>query len=157
MTLQRLGLSLALLDLPSERDRAPRADEVEMTKTAMVVMEQGSDWPGRIGDATNVVAFSPGSEDPLPRTRERLLALHRSNQSVNVAAIAYNAAAGVTVGRAQLARVLLDAVSNETSGRLILSAPERACPELRDELLSLAGALTAELRGSSASVSLRFV
>jgi hypothetical protein len=129
-----------------------------MTTTAMVVMEPGSDWPGQIGDSMNVVAFGSGGEDLLRRTQEKLDALLRSKQGVRVAVLACSAVVDGFAGgpRAKLARMLLSAVSHATCGRLILIASGQAARPLRQELFALAGALTTELRGTSATVSLRF-
>jgi hypothetical protein len=128
-----------------------------MTTTAMVV-EPGSDWPGQIGDSTSVVAFSGGAEDLVRRTKERLGALGHNKQSVRVAVLACNSSAGaplLAAGRS-FAWMLLGAVSGSTCGRLILSASRGSSPEARQELLALAGALTEQLRESSATVSLWF-
>jgi hypothetical protein len=129
----------------------------EMTTTAMIVMEPGSDWPGQIGDVTNLVAFSQGCDDVLRRTQEKLAWLQRSKQVVRVAVLACNTATGDAAAghRAQLARMLLGAVSCATRGRLILSASGSTSPGLRQELLALAATLAKELRGSTATVSLR--
>ena len=129
-----------------------------MTTAAMVVMEPGSDWPGQIGDSTSVVAFSRKGEDLVRRTKERLGALARSKQNVRVAVLACNSSAGgAALGRrAELARMLLGAVSGSTCGRLIVSASGGASPETRQELLALAGALTEQFQESSATISLWF-
>ena len=129
-----------------------------MTTTAMIVMERGGDWPGQIGDATNVVAFGQGCDDLLQSTREKLGTLHRGHQSVRVAVLACGSAEGAVAAgrRAQLARLLLAAVASTTCGRLILSASGCASPQLREEMFSLAGTLTEELGGTTATVSLRF-
>jgi hypothetical protein len=129
-----------------------------VTTTAMIVMEPGSEWPGPIGDATNLVAFGHGCDDLLRRTQDKLGVLQRSKQVVRVAVLACNAATGhaAAIGRARLARALLGAVASTTSGRLVLSASGRTSQQLLQELLALAGALAEELRGTSATVSLRF-
>jgi hypothetical protein len=130
-----------------------------MTKVSLVVMESGSAWPGHIGDSSNVVAFSQNGEKLLRRTQEKLDALRRGQQDVRVAVLACN---GQTDGeadgcRAQVARTLLAAVRGTTFGRLVLSASSSASLRLRHELVSLAGALSEELEGTTATVSLRFV
>jgi glutamate racemase len=129
-----------------------------MTTTAMIVMEPGSEWPGQIGDTTNLVAFGHGCDDLLRRTVDRLGVLRRSKQVVRVAVLACNAATGnaAAVGRAQLARALLGAVASTNSGRLVLSASGRTSQQLLQELFALAETLADELRGTSATVSLRF-
>jgi hypothetical protein len=131
---------------------------MDMTTTAMIVMEPGGDWPGQIGDSTNLVAFSQGGEDLLRKTQEKVDALRRGKQAVRVAVLACNPAAGgaTALRRAQLARMLLGLVTSTTCGRLVLSASGRASRQLREELLRLAGELTEELRGATATISLRF-
>src|SRR5580658_3789323 len=103
-----------------------------MTTTAMIVMEPGSDWPGQVGDETNLVAFGQGCDDLLRRTQDKLGVLQRSRQVIRVAVLACNAATGgaAALGRAQLARALLGAVSSTNSGRLVLSASGRTSQPL---------------------------
>ena len=129
-----------------------------METTAIVVMEPGSDWPGQIGYSMNVVASCDGGEDMFRRTQEKLGALHGSKTGVRVAVLACNSATdgAALVRRAQVARALLGAVTFSTCGRLILGASERASHQLRQELLALAEALNDEVRGTTATVSLRF-
>ena len=129
-----------------------------MTPTTMIVMEPGSDWPGQIGDCANLVAFTHGGDDLLRRTQEKLCVLDRSNQAVRVAVLACNASTGDAPAgqRAQLARMLLGAVVGTTCGRLILSAGGRAPRPLVRELLALAEVLAHDVRGTTATVSLRF-
>lgn len=124
--------------------------------TGMIVMERGSDWPGHIGDVTNLVAFGHGSEDLLRKTREKLGVLQRSKQAVRVAILACNDATDdvATDRRAELARMLLVVIASVTCGRLVLCARGRAPGRLG--LLGLAEGLTEELRGTTATVSLRF-
>lgn len=90
-----------------------------MTTLALVVMEPGAAWPGQIGDSTDLVAFSP-CEDLLHRTERKLSALHRDKQNVRVAVLACNSTGGPTTQRrAQLARLLLGAVTSTACGRMI--------------------------------------
>jgi hypothetical protein len=132
--------------------------EADMTTTAMIVMEPGSAWPGQVGNCANLVAFSQGCDDLLRGTQERLVALSRNKQAVRVAVLACNAATGGAAGnRAQLARTLLGAVARTTCGRLVLSTGGPTSRELLQELLALAESLAEELRGTTATVSLRFV
>ena len=128
-----------------------------MATLALVVMEPGAAWPGQIGDSTDLVAFSP-CEDLLQRTERKLSALHRDKQNVRVAVLACNSTGGATTQRrAQLARLLLGAVTSTACGRLILSASGRASPQLRRDLLALAGQLTDGLRGTTATISVQFI
>jgi hypothetical protein len=129
-----------------------------MSTVSLVVMEPGSEWPGHVGQCSNLVAFSQKGEKLLQRTREELAALHRDQQRVRVAVLACN---GETDGeadgyRAQVALTLLGAVTSTTLGRLVLSASGSASLRMRHELLGLAGTLSERLRGTTATVLLRF-
>ena len=129
-----------------------------MTTVSLIVMEPGSDWPGHVGDCPNLVAFSQDGEKLLQRTQEKLDTLRRSRQDVRVAVLACN---GETDGdaaryRTEVARTLLTAVTGATLGRLVLSASGRASLRLRHELFSLTGILSEQLRGTTATVSLKF-
>ena len=130
-----------------------------MAMVSLVVMESGSDWPGHVGDSADLVAFSQSGEKLLQRTEEKLNALRRSHQDVRVAVLACN---GDTDGeahacRARVARALLTAVSATTFGRLVLTASRCASLPLREELFSLTGALSEQLRVTTATVFLRFI
>jgi hypothetical protein len=105
-----------------------------------------------------VVIPGDGREDLLQRTQDKLQALRRGKHSVRVAVLACNAAVGAAaaVGRAKLAKLLLETVMTTLRGRLILTASARATLPLREELLRLAGALTEGLRGRRATVSVQF-
>ena len=130
-----------------------------MATVSLVVMEPGSEWPGHVGDYANLVAFSHSGEKLLLRTQEKLDALQRGEQDIRVAVLACNGetADGEADGyRTQVARTLLSAVSSKTLGRLVLSASGRASVRLREELLALTGTLSAQLQGTTATVSLRF-
>jgi len=104
-----------------------------MTTTAIIVMEPGGEWPGRIDRCTNVVALCESTDDLLRRTREKLEVLHRARQALRVAVLVCNAAAtgADVVRRAQLAHVLLGAAKSRPCGRLILSTTAGASRQLR--------------------------
>ena len=129
-----------------------------MTTVSMVVMEPGSEWPGQIGDSTNLVAFCQGGEELVRRTQARLGALLAAKQIVRVAVLACNGTTdGATAGRrTRLAQMLLGVMVRTTRGRLVFSASGDASHRLREELLALADTLTAELRGTTTTISLRF-
>ena len=129
-----------------------------MTAVSLVVMEPGSEWPGHVGDYENLVAFSQNGEKLLQRTHQKLDALRRSQQDVRVAVLACNGDTDDEAGgyRAQVARTLLAAVTGKALGRLVLSASGHASLRLREELLALTSALSEQLRGTTATVSLRF-
>jgi hypothetical protein len=135
---------------------APAA--IAATTVSLVVMEPGSEWPRHIGHRSNLVAFSQRGEKLLQRTREELHTLRRGQQNVRVAVLACNGETGGEAGgyRAQIARTLLAAVTGTTFGRLVLSASDGVSLGVRQELLALAGALSEQLRGTTATVSLRF-
>ncbi len=127
-----------------------------MATTSMIVMEPGSDWP-EIEDSTTLVALSPPQSELLRRTQDKLRALERVRQNVELAVLACNAATGGQAEeRSALARALLAAVSRSPHGRLILAAGGHASFELRSELVGLAGRLTQEARDTTAIVSLWF-
>jgi hypothetical protein len=102
------------------RARERTVSKAEMTTTAFVVIEPGGDWPGQVGESMDVVAFPNGADDLLPRTREKLGAIHRSEQGVRVAVLACNSTAGgaTALRRVQLARLLFGAVTSATRGRV---------------------------------------
>jgi hypothetical protein len=129
-----------------------------MGKAALIVVEQGSEWPGHVGDCDNVVAVGYDEEGLLQKTRQGLDSLRRRGHYLRVAVLACNDATDLVsvAHRAEVAHELLTAVSAAGFGRLLLSARDRASMQLRSELLSLSGALRQRLQGSSATVSVRF-
>jgi hypothetical protein len=149
-------ISSARLSYCSARTHLIRG--VEMDKVALIVVEQGSEWPGNVGDCENVVAVGYDKEGPLQRTRQGLDSLRRRGHYLRVAVLACNEATDLASAacRAEVAHELLTAVSAVGFGRLLLSATKHASMQLRSELRSLAGALRQRLRGSSATVSVRF-
>jgi hypothetical protein len=135
-----------------------RGAEAIMTCVALVVMEPGSDWPGHVGDSETLVALR-SEQDMVGSTREKLDALRRGRQDISVAVLACNGATDrvTTDRRAKVAGELLASVSRAWRGRLVLTASAgRASGPLRQHLLSLAGTLSDNLRGTSATVTLKF-
>jgi hypothetical protein len=125
---------------------------------ALIVMEPGSEWPGHVGDAEDVVAFAHGGEGLLATIEHRLDSIRQRGQHVRVAILACNEAADsvATLQRSAVATVLLRAVTSAGLGRLLLSAGANASVPLRREMLSLVGALSQKIEGTTASVSVRF-
>src|ERR1700733_14563927 len=125
-----------------------------MSMVSLVVMEPGSEWPGHVGQNSNLVAFSQKGAKLLQRTREELDALRRDQHNVRVAVLACNGEIdGEANGyRVQVAHTLLGAVTGTTFGRLVLSAGGGASLLVRQELLALAGTLSEQLRGTTATV-----
>jgi hypothetical protein len=104
------------------------------------------------------VALKPG-QDTVRCTRERLAAFDRQHEQVQVAVLACNDATDSETAdrRIALGRELLASITRAWHGRLVLTASAgRASSRLRQHLLSLAETLTDELRGTSATVTLRF-
>jgi hypothetical protein len=132
--------------------------ECDVTTVSLVVMEPGSEWPRSVGHHSNLVAFSQKGERLLQRTQEELAALRRGQQNVRVAVLACNGETGGEAEgyRAQIAHTLLAAVTGTTFGRLVLTASGGASLRVRQELLALAGMLSEQLRGTTATVSVRF-
>jgi hypothetical protein len=129
-----------------------------MAGFALVVMEPGSDWPGQVGESETLVALR-SEHDMVGSTREKLAALRRGRQDVSVAVLACNAATDDVTAqrRATVAGELLASVSRTWRGRLVLTASAgRASGPLRRHLLSLTGTLSNSLRGTSATVTLKF-
>jgi hypothetical protein len=128
-----------------------------MTMVSLIVMEPGSDWPGRIGDSENVIELGDSDDAMLQRVRWRLASLRLRGARLRVAVIACNGAtdAASVAGRERLARELLAAVADSSYGRVMLSASELASTQLRLELLSLAEALSYAGRGR-ATVLVKF-
>jgi len=129
-----------------------------MACVSLVVMEPGSEWPGHVGESETLVALR-SEHDMLRSTRERLAALQRAHEDVRVAVLACNGATDEATleRRAILAQELLVCVSRAWRGRLVLTASAGGASQLfRQHLLSLAGTLSDALRGTSATVTLKF-
>src|SRR5271155_83494 len=111
-----------------------------MAIVSLIVMEPGSVWPGHVGGSENVVAVGEHEEGLLQRIRQRLDLLRQRGERIRVAVLACNEATdeASAARRAELAQELLTAVATTGSGRLVLSAAERASMQLRRELLLLA-------------------
>ena len=122
-----------------------------MAVVSLIVMEPGSEWPGHVGVSENVVAIGHHDERLLERTRQRLDSLRQRGDHVRVAVLACNEATddASVASRKEVAQELASAVAATRFGRLVLSAAERASVQLRHGLISLAGALSNELRGTS--------
>jgi hypothetical protein len=129
-----------------------------MTMVSLVVMEPGSQWPDHVRDSEDVVAFG-SDQDGLPRrTRQALDSIERRGHQVRIAVFACNGAAdrASVAARAEVIDDLLTAVSRVAFGRLVLTSAGGASMHLRRELLSLVGASTQKLRGTTTTVSVRF-
>jgi hypothetical protein len=124
----------------------------------LIVMEPGSAWPGHVRDTEDVVALAHGGEGLLARVEQRLDSLRRGGQQVRVAVLACNGAMDsvATQQRSEVANELLGAVTSAGVGRLVLSTRDSVSMPLRRELLSLVGALSQKIQGTTTTVSVRF-
>lgn len=129
-----------------------------MEKVSLIVVEQGSEWPGHVEDCENVLVVGCDEEGLLQRTRQGLDSLRRRGHYLRVAVLACNEATDTASAahRAEVANELLTALSAVGFGRHLLTARDRASMQLRRELLSLSDALHKRLKGSSATVSVKF-
>jgi len=129
-----------------------------MATVSVIVTESGSQWPGPVEDSENVVIVGYDTDDVIQRTRHRVDALQRQGRCVRVAVLACSEATdfAAVARRAVVAHELLKAVRVVHSGHLVLACSDDVSMDLRCELVSLAGALSDSLRGTSATVSVRF-
>jgi len=111
-----------------------------------------------VGSSEELVAFAHDDAELLSRTRDRIAGLRATGRSISLAVLACSAESGQAVRgrRTEVARLLLSALKDGGFGRLVLSARDSASQSLREELLSLAGDLTAVVQGSQLTISLRF-
>jgi hypothetical protein len=133
-----------------------RRKELDMGFVSFIVMEPGSQWPGHVGSAENLVVVGVREDnEELPLVvRAKLDTVRRRGESVRVGVLACNGATDETSKsrRVRVARELLAAVACAGFGRLVLTTGSRASSALRHDLLELCE----QLRGSSAIVSVRF-
>ena len=124
----------------------------------LIVMEPGSEWPGHVRDVEDVVALADGGEGLLAPIEHRLDALRRRGEHVRVALLACNGAVDpmAVQRRSEVAAELLAAVTSVVRGHLVLSVGDNVSMAVRRELLSLAGALSQKIEGTTATVSIKF-
>ena len=129
-----------------------------MGTVSVIVTESGSQWPGPVEDSENIVIVGYDDDGVIQRTRHKVDALQRQGRCVRVAVLACNEATDFAsvARRAVVAHELLAAVRVVTSGHLVLACADDVSMQLRCELVPLAGALSDSLRGTSATVSVRF-
>jgi hypothetical protein len=129
-----------------------------MANVSLIVMEQGSAWPGRVAESENVVTVHDDKEVLLQRTLQKVESLRRRGQHLRVAVLACNTDAdhASVARRAVVANALLRAVAAVGFGRLFLSTAGGASVRLRREILALADALSQTFAGTAATVTVRF-
>jgi hypothetical protein len=126
-----------------------------MGPVSLVVMERGSRWPWRSLQSPNVVAVA--DEALAQSSLSPLASIERRCGRVKTAILACNDTVGHAsrARRAKLGAALLRAVGG-VDGRVVLHAGEAGSPQLQTDLLALADALTARLRGTSTTIHVHF-
>jgi hypothetical protein len=122
---------------------------------SLLVMEQGSRWPSRSLQSPNVVAVA--DEALAESSLGPLASIERRCGRVRTAILACNASVGTAsrARRAKLGAALLGAVG-AVGGRVVLHAGEAGSRQLQTDLLALADALSARLRGTSTTIHVHF-
>jgi hypothetical protein len=113
---------------------------------AMVVMGLGEDAWAKMDVSRHPKQFGHAAAALLGDTRGKLDAIARREPGVRVAVLVSTGVRGGTIGPAR----------SSSRSRLMLLVDGQASMDLRQRLLELAGALSDELRGSGATVCLRF-
>jgi hypothetical protein len=128
-----------------------------MENVGLIVMEEGSEWPGQVGGSANVLVFVQNDGLFLERMQQRLEALESQGQRVRVAVLACNGAMDrdACERRRFVGRALLAVVARAGFGRLVLTAHGGSSPHFPEELLSLTDTLRAGVNGARVMVSLR--
>ncbi|MBK7584236.1 MAG: hypothetical protein IPI67_29045 [Myxococcales bacterium] len=136
------------------------------TKTAMVVMEAGARWPsysselaGRASSA--VVESQPASESSeefATRVVGRLARLAERQVTLPVAILATSQRIDSEArdARYQIARSILNQMTAQGLGELVIMGDEHFGDDVRHELMAFVGALCDGLAGSPVTVRVRF-
>jgi hypothetical protein len=129
-----------------------------MASVSLVVMERGSDWPALLESSWEVVAIPCDDDGVRLGTRHGLASVHSRGDHIETAFLACSTAtdrASIS-RRKELGADLLSAVAGARLGRIVLHAGSDSSQGLQQELLSLAQVLSQALRGTSATVCVRF-
>lgn len=145
--------------------------EVEPTmQTAgvlLIAVERGAalpTWVGRCPDrVSDVFVLVSNSDEPAEalqkRLEQRLHLLSESDYQRGLAVLVVGngfASTAAELSRRNIADRLLSYLAEIGQGMLLLLADENASLDTRSQLLSMAGALAQEVRGTRISISLRF-
>jgi hypothetical protein len=133
----------------------------------LVAVERGAalpTWVGRCQDkVSDVCVLVSNSYEPtealLKRVDQRLHLLSESNYQRGLAVLVVDnvcATADAEESRKRIADRLLSYLAEVSQGMLLLLAEESASLESRTQLLSLAGSLAQDVRGTRISISVRF-
>jgi len=129
--------------------------------TALVVMERGSHWPARCHRGLELVAIQQDEDECedalLRRTCERIQGIEARGGTILRAVLSCNddMVSRTLDGRILIARALFASVLRGKRGRLHLVAQKSAA--LRFAVLAIAETLAAEIVGTPARISARFV
>lgn len=147
----------------------PRELELNMQTAGvlLVIVEGGANlpsWIGRCQDKVSDVFVLAGSSDEradalLHRVEQRLTLLLNSDAKRGLAVLVTEAGpvtTAVELARLRIAQALLGYLKAHNEGVLLLLTQEDAPLETRVQLLSMAGNLAQQLRGSNISVNVRF-
>ncbi len=158
--------------LPSKAAFAVRVliDGEAERNTTLVVMEAGAVWPAWVKDVqrrapNSMVEVQPGSESSdtfAGRVLGRLATLKKRGVVLRGALYAASSPASAPVLRArrEICEALLEALSDDACGELVLSGAGWSSWGVdalsREELMGLAGHLSCRLEGRPVTVSVRF-
>ncbi|HEY2410499.1 MAG TPA: hypothetical protein VGI10_31055 [Polyangiaceae bacterium] len=139
-------------------------DQNDEALISVVVLEAGSAWPRWLGEyqrrAPNSVVVAQSAEETCEEFAvrvDRRMAEMRG-ETIHVGLLISNGSTeDDTVGaRKNIASSMLKTMVARDQGELVLAADVRASDEIRHRLLSLAGVLCDEVRGTEVAVRVRF-
>ncbi len=140
--------------------------EQNEARAALVVMEAGARWPSYSRDfqtrvSSAVVESQPPSEsldEFSGRVIERLRRLRERGFNIPVAVFSTSARvdAEASAARERVARAIVEALSQQGNGELLIVTDEALELEARHELVVFAGALCNEFRSAEVNVRVRF-
>jgi hypothetical protein len=121
--------------------------------SSILVMERGSRWFTEVSGPCIALQAEPHETygDLVRRTYDCIRTIEREDRAVGLAVLSCGGDAGeeIVEHRARLARALLSVVLRADAGRLVLYGSRR----MEQELFGLADALSADLPGMTASLS----
>jgi len=133
---------------------------------SIVVLEAGAAWPRWLGEyqrrAPNSVVVAQSAEETSEavavRVQRRMSEVSHGEETIHVALLISNGSTDdETLGaRKLICSSMLKSMVLKAQGELVLAADVRASDDIRHNLLSLAGALCDEVRGTEVAVRVRF-
>jgi hypothetical protein len=141
-------------------------DTTDESLISVVVLEAGSAWPRWLGEyqrrAPNSVVVAQSAEEAsdvfAARVDRRMAEMRGGHESVHVALLISNGGTDdeTVDARKSICSSMLKGMVAKDQGELVLAADVRASDEIRHRLLSLAGVLCDEVRGTDVAVRVRF-